>query len=68
MDVTEHKYESNILAQEKRVQTKSQFIILHFENKQWGRTYIEGIEEYEKRNLDHADLHSNATAHLKAAN
>lgn len=33
MDVTEHKYESNILVQEKRVQAKSRFIILYFENK-----------------------------------
>lgn len=28
---------------------------------------MEGIEEYEQGNLYHADLHSNATAHFKAA-
>lgn len=30
-------------------------------------TYIECIEEDEQWNLDHADLHSNATSHFKAA-
>lgn len=30
-------------------------------------TYKECIEEDEQRYLNHADLHSNATAHFKAA-
>lgn len=30
-------------------------------------TYIKCIKEDEQWNLDHADLHSNATSHFKAA-
>ena len=30
-------------------------------------TYIEGIEEYEQWDLNHADLHGDAAAHFKAA-
>lgn len=68
MNVTEHKHKPNILEKKTTIQNKSWFIITALCKQMCEpSTYIEGIEEYEQWNLYHADLHSNATAHFKAA-
>ena len=71
MNVTEHEHKSDILGRRCRgqvVQTKhARGRKSSVEKEKSSLTYIKCIEEDKQWNLDHTDLHSNATAHFKAA-
>lgn len=67
VNIAEYEHKSNIL-QEKTLEALRKHLYKIKQSALMGLvTYKEYVEEDEQRDLDHADLHSNTTAHFKAA-